>query len=175
MPLKFHGTIPVKIHWTSDNPFEHTTEMWNSVGKCHWKSMGKCQWKSTTISEVSISGVQSFALWQCWQSAIQTCFSTWRTKLGSQLTTHPLTTRFGGSQALSFAPRLHRLPCGRLRRLRDGRARESYLSIYLSSSLSLYIYEYVSIYINTYIYIYIYIYVYTSLSLYIYILVLIKC
>ena len=44
---------PVKIHWTSDNPLEHTADKWNCVGKCHWTS--------TMISEVLISGVQYVA------------------------------------------------------------------------------------------------------------------
>ena len=52
-PLKVHWTLPVIIHWRSVNPLEHTTDKWNSIWKCHWKS--------TMISEVTISGVQSFA------------------------------------------------------------------------------------------------------------------
>ena len=31
---EIHWNIPVKIHWTSDNPLEHTTKG-NFVGKCH--------------------------------------------------------------------------------------------------------------------------------------------
>ena len=39
MPLNIHWTIPVQIHWTSDNSFEHNAEMWNSVWNCHWTSL----------------------------------------------------------------------------------------------------------------------------------------
>ena len=38
MPLETHWTIPVKSHWESVNPLEHTADKWNSVGKCHWTS-----------------------------------------------------------------------------------------------------------------------------------------
>ena len=41
--------------------FGNGTDLWNSVGKFHWQSIGQCHWTSTMISEVSISGVQSFA------------------------------------------------------------------------------------------------------------------
>ena len=61
MPPTIHWNIPVNMHWESDNPLDNATETWNSVGKCNWTSIGKGHWKSTMISEVSISGVQSFA------------------------------------------------------------------------------------------------------------------
>ena len=61
VPLKIRWTIPVKFHWTSDNPLENTTGKLRFVGKCRWQSIGKCHRKSTMISEVSISGVRSFA------------------------------------------------------------------------------------------------------------------
>ena len=44
----------------------------------------------------------SQALWQCWQATVQTC-SMRRAKLGSQITTHPLTTRFDNSEILWLA------------------------------------------------------------------------
>ena len=47
-------TIPVEIHWKSDDPLEHATEQ----VKIHWKM----PLDSTMVSEVSISGVQYFAL-----------------------------------------------------------------------------------------------------------------
>ena len=46
--------MPLEIHWTSDNPLEHTTDKIIYVGRHHWKS--------TMISEVLISGVQSLTL-----------------------------------------------------------------------------------------------------------------
>ena len=64
IPLESATELPLdkssQIHWESDNPLEHTAEKWHSVGKHHWRSAGKCRWKSTMLSEVLISGVQSF-------------------------------------------------------------------------------------------------------------------
>ena len=34
-PLEIHRTKPVKIHWSSDNPLERTTDTCNSVWKYH--------------------------------------------------------------------------------------------------------------------------------------------
>ena len=62
--LESSGECPLdifsKLHWESDTPLEDTTDKRKSSGKRHWQSIGKCPWKSTMISEVSISGVQSF-------------------------------------------------------------------------------------------------------------------
>ena len=35
MPPKIHWNIPLNIHWTSDNPLEHTTDTRNYIGRCH--------------------------------------------------------------------------------------------------------------------------------------------
>ena len=61
MPLKVHGDFPVTIHWTCDNPMHNTGETWNYLGKRFGTSIWTCHWKSTMISEVLISGAQSFA------------------------------------------------------------------------------------------------------------------
>ena len=39
---EIHWTIPEKINWANENPYEHATEESNSVGTCLWKSFGKC-------------------------------------------------------------------------------------------------------------------------------------
>ena len=44
-------TIPVNIHWTSDNPLEHTSEKWNSVGNTQLKVHWEMPLKSKVISE----------------------------------------------------------------------------------------------------------------------------
>ena len=56
-----------KCHWHPlVNSTEHPPNKWQFFGKYHlqvkscWKAIGRCHWTSTMISEVSISGVQSF-------------------------------------------------------------------------------------------------------------------
>ena len=57
-------TIPVKHPLdTSDNPSEHTTDKWNSVGKCHWNPLEHATENPRWLlrCRFPISGVQSFA------------------------------------------------------------------------------------------------------------------
>ena len=35
MSLRIHWTLPVKIHWKSDNPLGNTAEESNPIEKCH--------------------------------------------------------------------------------------------------------------------------------------------
>ena len=62
-PRKHKSEIPLEN--ANEHPLEHPSEnpleRWNYVGTCHWTNIGNYHWKSTMISEVLISGVQSFA------------------------------------------------------------------------------------------------------------------
>ena len=49
------STGKVTILW------KNTIDNWQLIGEHPWRTIWKCHWKSTMISEVSISGEQSFA------------------------------------------------------------------------------------------------------------------